>query len=116
LSEPPADPTCVLEVPATDPIVVEVLPRGTSGQGRQVVLERGGRVVIDVPFDDIYLRTISGEIFAVTAGESRGPGHRVQQMADFRDERQPLLHLPQPVLPDLTPITGQWLDFPGTLL
>jgi hypothetical protein len=112
LSEPPADPTCVLEVPATDPIVVEVLLQGTSGQGHQVVLERGGRIVVDVPFDDIYLRTVSGEIFAVTAGESSGPGHRVQQALDFRDERQPLLHPPQPMFEEAMMMDVRLLDPP----
>lgn len=98
LTEPPAAGTDAFEVPATDPIVLEVLPHPTAAQGRQVLLERGGRTVVDAPADEIYLRTISGEIFEVTAGEQGAASHRVLgyriQQSDFRDERLPLLAPP----------------------
>jgi hypothetical protein len=91
LTEPPGETASVLDVPATDPIVVEILSASTAGQGRQVILQRGSRVVIRVPFSDVYLRTISGEVFELAAGESAMTRHRIQRIVDFRDERLPLL-------------------------
>jgi hypothetical protein len=103
----------VLEVPATDPIIIEVLLEGTSGSGHLVMLERGGRVVVDVPSDNVYLRTVSGEMFVVTVREPRIPERpasaqlymtlpesrvestRTLQTLDFRDERRPLLPDPR---------------------
>ena len=40
LTEPPGETASVLDVPATDPIVVEILSASTAGQGRQVTLQR----------------------------------------------------------------------------
>jgi hypothetical protein len=94
LSEPPADPVSVFEAPATDPVIVEVLPRDSARPGRQVALNRGTTVTVEIPFDDVYLRTVVGEIFEVVAGAPDGDSHRVRRGLDFRDERLPLLPYP----------------------
>ena len=98
LQEPAGSATEAVTVPATDPVVIELLPRATSGRPRQIAVPRGGSVRVEVPLADLYLRTATGDVYLVGAGGGARASHRVRRSLDFEDELLPVLGRPTPLL------------------
>jgi hypothetical protein len=91
ISEPPFESAQSIDVPAMNPIVLE-MREGSGGHVRQINLDLGETVVLEVGSGEIYLRTAAGDVYLLTMDLKtelfrEGPLLTARYIADFSDER-----------------------------
>ncbi|MCA1633903.1 MAG: hypothetical protein LC802_09330, partial [Acidobacteria bacterium] len=106
---PPTDAEHVIEVPATNPLLVEMSwTEGGLRRVKQVSLKQGERMRFDAPFTEITLRTVLGDRYTITPlPEAVGE----EQESKVMQQNRPLCYVAMPFGQKTDYQTGRMIDF-----